>query len=96
MRIEPKDKFKFLPAIVWCILIDALDFVAGIIPDLLLALGIVPGEGLGILLDIVQAGAVYTVFGDKNAALLVSSEMLLPQSLGDSFFPIVTLTYLLR
>jgi len=68
--------FRFLPAIVWAILLDAIDYTAGVATFLLSFVGI--GLVLDVLVDVVQTVLALIIFEDSAKILLSGGWEALP------------------
>ena len=78
-KVKVKKQFSFLPPLVWCGLLDAIDFVSVPISTILIALvGTAPlGIAIEKVIDAIQVLLGLMVF-EGNVALLASSEFVLP------------------
>lgn len=74
--MEVRAPFSFFPAIVWALLIDALDLVSNAFTIPLIALF---GSGLGVdfLFDVLQAFIAFIIFDDWRL-LVLNADYILP------------------
>jgi hypothetical protein len=91
-NIEVRKPFRFLPAIAWAILIDAIDIFGNAVSLILMAvfipLGLVPDVGI----DLIQSLLGLLVFENFTMTLGGSTDFLLPPPL--DLLPTYTFTYL--
>ena len=85
--------FDFLPAIVWALAIDAIDFVAGIFTLLLTVIGV--GVVLDWVVDIIQGILALILFEDSQIAIYGTGVDLVPIPLWD-FLPTFTAVVLAK
>ena len=92
-----KPRFKFLPAIVWCILIDVFDFLFFPITALLTFLGVtaIPALIIVKIIDIVQIIFGFGVFEGISGLAGGLPDVFLPQGFNE-FAPSFTIIYLIK